>query len=269
VITVADYELVRPLGEGALGRTFVARPPTRLGAVDAHVVLKVLHRHVTDDELQVAAAELATWSATPSSHLATVHEVGRDDLGTVFVVTEYEPGGSLAAPGRPLGRVDVLRAVAHVAHAAHDLHENGLVHRNIKPANVLLSGRGAKLVDLLVSPALAPGQTASLRPGAALDCVDPRILAGAVPGRTSDVWSLGATMHRALTGVSLYGEIPEIDPLAAVRHLLGTRPRLGGSLEPDEARIILECLAADAGDRPGTAREVAEQIESLVEGHAR
>jgi serine/threonine protein kinase len=143
-----------------------------------------------------------------------------------------------------------------VARALRDLHQAGIVHANVKPSNVLLHDHGAWLSDAAPS-VLVP------MPGP-VEYTDPDVLRGAAPSPASDLWSLGVTMHRALTGASLYGEVPDVDRSAAIRHVLGSQPRLGGGLRPGEAHVIGGCLAA-AGERP-TATEVVDRLEPLVGG---
>ncbi len=105
------------------------------------------------------------------------------------------------------------------ARAAHDLHEKGIVHRDIKPSNVMLTDAGAKLSDLGLAHLLAQGRGGHQHGGGGAnpEYVDPRLVDGAAPFRRSDIWSLGVTLHWALTGDSLYGDLPDNDPLFAAR----------------------------------------------------
>jgi serine/threonine protein kinase len=250
------YEAVRLLGEGSSGTSWLARRPARLRVDGDHVVVKVLRQPLTDGQFEHLSAELSAFAAVESTHLVPLYEVGID-AGRAHVVMAYGAGGSLECPRRPLVRAESVRAAAAVAHGLAALHEAELVHGNVKPANVLLHDRGAWLSDP-ASAVLAPFPEP-------VEYVDPDVLRGAGRSRTSDVWSLGVTMHRALTGSSLYGEVPEVDRNAAVHHVLSTAPRLGGGLHPGEALVIGGCLAAAAGERP-TATGVADRIEPLVEG---
>lgn len=92
--------------------------------------------------------------------------------------------------------------------------------------------------------------------------MDP-LLAGDVPSRATDIWSLGACLHRALTGDGVYGEVPDTQPLLAIRAALAQAPpALSENLDRDERTLIANCLAL-AGSRPSTAMEVAVRIDGL------
>ena len=164
-------------------------------------------------------------------------------------------------------RTKALNTVADAARTAHDLHEEGLVQRDIKPENVLLHENGAKLSDLGLAQVVSPGRTLSgLGPIDSVEYLDPAILRGQRPSRSTDIWSLGMTLHRALTGVGVYGNLPQEDPLLALRRVMGSSPQLDPSLGPAEADVITRCLDPDPARRPATAKVVAEAIAGLPAG---
>ena len=114
---------------------------------------------------------------------------------------EYFPLGSLAAPARPLTRDDVLRAVEHAARAVHALHEAGLAHGDVKPGNVMLHEDGGKLSDLGLARVFNAGAALTgMAPETSVEFLDPSLLLGEPPSRATDIWALGATLHRALSG---------------------------------------------------------------------
>jgi len=127
----------------------------------------------------------------------------------------------------------------------------------------MLHETGAKLRDLGLADVLNPGQTATTV--GALDMVafiDPGILLGDRASRDSDIWSLGATLHQALTGQGLFGDLPT-DPLAAIRKMIGGAPAPHASLTEDEARVITACIAPK-GERYLTASALADDLDHLV-----
>jgi eukaryotic-like serine/threonine-protein kinase len=261
---IADYRLVRSLGGGSHGEFFLAEPPTRLGLDAEYVAVKVMAGQTQDDAFRRATRELRLFAQVKSPHLVTLYDAGQEG-GRFYYAMEYLPLGSLAAPARPLDRAHTLRAVADACRAAHVLHEAGIAHRSIKPANILLTEEGGKLSDLGLAQVLQPGMTVTgMGPIGSVEYLDPAILAGERAGRSSDLWSIGVTLHRAITGEGVYGELPENEPLVAIRKVLSSDPVLSDRLSDDERALIEACLAADAADRPATALEVAERIDALI-----
>jgi hypothetical protein len=96
-----------------------------------------------------------------------------------------------------------------------------------------------------------------------VEFLDPALLRGERPSRATEVFSLGATLHRALTGTGLYGELPDAEPLLAIRKVMNTQPTPAPGLSDEEAALVRACLAP-VGERPATAQEVALRLESLA-----
>src|SRR4029450_1858112 len=261
---IADYRLVRSLGGGSHGEFFLAEPPTRLGLDAEYVAVKVMAGQTQDDAFRRGPRCLRRFAQVKSPHLVTLYDAGQEG-GRFYYAMEYLPLGSLAAPARPLDRAHTLRAVADACRAAHVLHEAGIAHRSIKPANILLTEEGGKLSDLGLAQVLQPGMTVTgMGPIGSVEYLDPAILAGERAGRSSDLWSIGVTLHRAITGEGVYGELPENEPLVAIRKVLSSDPVLSDRLSDEERALIEACLAPDAADRPATALEVAERIDALT-----
>lgn len=261
---IADYRFERRLGEGNHGTFYLARPPARLGLDVQHVAVKVLPGSTSDDSFRRATRELRAFASATSPYLVTLFDAGQQER-TFFYSMEYFPKGSLAQADSPLTRPEVLRAVAQAARAAHALHEAGVVHRSIKPENILLHEDGARLSDLGLAQTLAPGLTVTgIGPIGSVEYVEPRILLGERGSRASDIWSLAVTLHRTLTGRGVYGDLPAQDALLAVRKVLSTRPELSPDLAEGDRALLARCLAADPADRPPDALAFAEQCEALA-----
>jgi serine/threonine protein kinase len=261
---IADYQIVRALGEGNHGRFYLAMPPRRLNLTDEFVALKVFTGHCSEQAYDRGVRELRAFAQVSSPYLVRVYDAVLHE--SFLYAMEYFPGGSLASPARPLAREEVLIALEHTALAAHALHEAGLSHGDIKPANIMLGEDGAKLSDLGLARFLAPGVTLTgMATAASLEYLDPALLQGERPSRASEIWSLGATLHRSLTGAGLYGELPDNEPLLAIRRLMSTQPTVAPGLAPGEAELIHACLAPPA-ERLGTALEVASVLEQLRKG---
>ena len=266
---VADYVVVRQLGEGNHGRYYLARPPARLELAEEFVALKVFGDRVGELAYERGVRELRAFAAVRSPYLVTVYDAVLED--TFAYAMQYFPLGSLSAPARPLARTEVHRALENAARAAHALHEAGMAHSDIKPANVLLTegsggsaaGIGGRLSDLGLARFLAPGATlTSMGRASSVEYVDPDVIGGARPSRRTEIWALGATVHRALAGTGLYGELPDAQPLLAIRKVLGAQPQIDPALRPDEAELVRLCLAPDDARLP-TADAVADRLAAL------
>jgi eukaryotic-like serine/threonine-protein kinase len=257
---IADYHFVRSLGAGNHGSYYLAEKPARLPVSDAQVVVKVMSGRTSDETFRRATKELKAFAAVQSPYLVRLFDAGQES-GVFFYAMEHLPLGSLAEPAKPLSQAEVRRAVAHAAMAAHALHEAGLVHRDIQPANVLLHADGAKLSDLGLAQVIQPGVTMTgMGAVASVEYVDPALLQGGRASAATDIWSLGITLHRALTGKGVYGELPDSDPLLALRRVLSSKPELEPELDLPTADLVRACLDPDPASRPRTAAEVAERL---------
>ncbi len=259
---IADYRVIRLLGEGNHGRYYLARPPARLGLGEEFVAIKVFGDRVGEQAYERGVRELRAFAAVRSPYLVRVFDAVLED--SFVYAMEYFPLGSLAAPARPLPRQAVLTALEHAARAAHALHEAGIAHADIKPANVLVADDGGgRLSDLGLARFLNPGSTLTgMGRASSVEFLDPELLAGARPSRRTEVWALGATIHRALAGTGLYGELRDTQPLLAIRRVLSSRPQGHPSLSPADAAVVRDCLA-EGDARLGTAAEVADRLARL------
>lgn len=259
---IADYEIVQSLSDGNQSHYWYARCPERLGLGGSMAAIKTYDYAANDAEFERVAGHLKTYATIHSPHLVRLYEVGQQG-SLVFIAGDYVAGGSLARPARPFSRIDVLRAMADAARGANDLHESGIAHRAIRPGNVLLDDDGAKLGDVGISHLLSPGQTiTSAAQMGTIEHLAPELVQGQPPSRATDIWALAATMHKVLTGLSFYPELPTDSLVSALRHLLTERPIMGDALRNGERRIIESCVAPDPADRPKTGAELADEIDA-------
>jgi serine/threonine protein kinase len=279
---IADYDFIESLGHGNHGEFFLARRPERL-PVDAEFVAVKVVGGTGQDAFRRATRELQIFAAVRSPYLVTLYDAGQQG-GIFYYSMEYLPAGSLAAPATPLDRREVYTALAHAALATQALHDADIVHRDIKPGNVLLTdtmltsttspvpagtdsgiGRrkiGGKLSDLGLSQVLTPGVTVTGMGGlTSVEFTDVALLRGDAPSPAGDVWSLGATLHWSMTGLGLYGGLPTHDPLMTLRTVLSTPPQLAPGLPDEVADLVRSCIG-DVAKRPSAA-DVAARLESL------
>jgi serine/threonine protein kinase len=263
VQSIADYEFIRPLGLGNHGQFFLARKPERLPLDAEFVAVKVFAGTTTEDVFRRATRELKAFAAVPSPYIVSLYDAGQHD-GVLYYSMEYVPGGSLADPAQPLSSGEAIKAVGDAARAAAALHAANLVHRDIKPGNVLLHTRGGKLSDLGLAHVVAPGVTVTgMGPVTSVEYTDPALLLGAQATPAADVYSLGVMLHRVITGQCIFGEdLPADDGLLALRRVMSATVQLSPSLPPATAELIGEC-AGPAADRPSAA-QFAERLGQLL-----
>jgi serine/threonine protein kinase len=258
---IADYEFVRSLGAGNHGEFFLARKPDRLPVDAEYVAVKVVGG-TGQDAFRRATRELRAFAAVRSPFLVTLYDAGQQG-GVFYYSMEYLPAGSLGRPAAQPPRHAALRAIACAARAAQALHEEGLVHRDIRPGNVLLTEDGGKLSDLGLTQVLTPGATVTGMGGiGSVEFTDPAMLQGETPMPACDVWSLGATIYWVVTGGGLYGELPTHDPLLTLRKVYSTPPKVRPDLEPEIAELVHACIG-DVAKRP-TAAGVADRLYTLA-----
>jgi len=217
VQTIADYDLIRSLGWGNHGQFFLARKPARLPVDVEFVAVKVFAGRSTADTFRRATRELKAFAAVPSPYIVSLYDAGQHD-GVLYYSMEYLDRGSLAEPAQPIGQGEAIAAIRDAAIAVSALHAADLVHRDIKPGNIMLSEHGGKLSDLGLAHVIAPGVTVTgMGSVASIEYTDPEQLQGAPAGPATDVWSLGVTLHRVLSGSGIYGEdLPADDGLLAL-----------------------------------------------------
>ncbi|MEM9613362.1 MAG: protein kinase [Actinomycetota bacterium] len=265
---IADYEFLHLLGEGSHGSVWLARTPDRLGIGADQVTVKTLAHNASETDFEHLRDHLRRYTAVASPRLVPLYDVGLQ--GTALYYTgEYFADGSLAQPARPFTRASVLAAVADAATAAHGLHEAGIAHQAIKPGNVLIDGTTAKLGDVGLQQVLTPGQTITgLDQIGAIEFLAPELIQGEAPSRATDIWALGATLHRVLTGRPIYPNVPDDSQLEALRYMLSERPTLNDALREDEQVVVGSALSSDPADRPPTALEFAKAVTELAHRYA-
>ncbi|MGH9120968.1 MAG: hypothetical protein ACRDYC_03345, partial [Acidimicrobiales bacterium] len=239
-----------------------AKPPQRLGLPDEVVVAVIGTANPV--RWPRLSAHLQSVAAVGSPYLPRLLEAGdgTNSEGAVWVSRESWGPSSLANTAASLNVADRLRALSGAARAAHDLHEAGLTHGRISPRTVLVGPYKAGLEPPLNEPDAEPGLVVRARRADELDAVDPALLRGDPPSRSTDVWALGATIHRTFTGHLLHPGLGGDVPSTAVARALFEAPQLDPAL-PAELRPLVEaCLSPDPADRPASALEVAEQLQA-------
>ena len=193
------------------------------------------------------------------------------DGGAPVIVFEYVPGESLAARLARVGRLpepEAARLAAEVAEALAHAHTRGVVHRDVKPANILIDPDGrARLVDFGIARTVQEAQTRLTNQGdvmGTLRYMAPEQLADGSPGPSIDIFALGAVLYEMLVGRPAF-DAPT--PVALLRQH-EQPPAPAPDVSPALMALCLACLRRDPARRPATAAEVAQFLRGWLAGSA-
>jgi serine/threonine protein kinase/tetratricopeptide (TPR) repeat protein len=269
--TISHYRIIEKLGEGGMGVVYRAED-TRL---KRPVAIKFLPSRVTTDtdarERFLREAQAAASVNHPN--ICTIHEVDEHD-GMVFIVMECVEGEDLRARLRdgPLDPDAAIDIAIQVAEGLAEAHEHGIVHRDIKPGNVMLSPGGrVRIMDFGLAR-LAAGAELT-RPGTTVGTaayMSPEQIRGRDVDHRADIWSLGAVLYELLTGSKPFQADNEHAMLHAVLSEEPQRPRSLRSDLPQELEVVvLKMLAKDPARRYQTAHEALGALRDAAEPEPR
>ncbi|HJU51201.1 MAG TPA: serine/threonine-protein kinase [Acidimicrobiia bacterium] len=235
------YELVDVLASGGMATVWRARD-TRLNRL---VALKRPHPAPIENKVHERMAREARAAAgVTHPNLVTMFDTGVDQHGP-YLVMELVSGPTLAAPGREISVSEAIGIGAQLADALAAVHEAGVVHRDVKPANVILSPDGPRLTDFGIA-SIEEGTSELTLPGTVLATPSfgaPEVLEGGAPTPASDVFSLAALIYGLISGRPAFADTNRADP---------PPPLADAALD----RVLRPALAAEPGQRP-SARELA------------
>ncbi|MET0998778.1 MAG: serine/threonine-protein kinase [Marmoricola sp.] len=255
---VGSYRLLAPIGEGGMGVVHLAQ-----GVDGKRVALKVLRPHIVGDleARERLAREVSSLKRISSPRIAEILDA--DPHGPVpFVVTRYVPGLSLyhhVAEEGPIAGTDLLHFADALAEALEAVHKVGVLHRDIKPTNVLMEGRSPVLIDFgLARVAEDPRLTQTGWLLGTPGYLAPEILYGDDATPASDVHAWAATVAFAATGRPPYGTGPSMAIMDRVRR---GEYQLSGVPE-SLTQLLRECLDPEPLQRP-TVRELRSRLHDL------
>jgi len=260
--TIGRYEVQRELARGGHGVVYLARDPE----LDRHVAIKVLpsERERSPDARERLRAEARIISALDHPHIATIFEIDRTARGDLFVVMGYYAGDTLrtrlAAGAMPVE--EALRVAVQVADALAAAHAKGIVHRDVKPENVILTTSGARLLDFGIAVTVAGTEEAA--PAGTVAYMSPEQSHGASAAPSADLWALGVVLYEMLAGRRPFDGQRSDVLLDVIRH--GEPPPLRAlrpELPLDLVQLVEECLEKDPARRPHGADVVRRRLLAL------
>jgi eukaryotic-like serine/threonine-protein kinase len=283
---LGPYEILSPLGAGGMGEVYRARD-IRL---DRTVAIKVLPTHLSaNPDLRARfEREAKAISALQHSHICVLHDVGTE-ADVDFLVMEYLEGETLAARllRKPLALDEALRIAIELADALDAAHRHGVIHRDLKPGNIMLTKSGAKLMDFGLAKPHGLAASGSLPVFSAVATmtspVSPITTAGTVVGTVqymspeqiqgheadarSDLFAFGATLYEMLSGKRAFQGKSQLSVASAI---LEKDPEPLNTLQPltplSLERLVSKCLAKDPEDRWQGARDLATELGWIAEG---
>src|SRR5467141_4605896 len=275
------YEIQTPLGAGGMGEVNRARD-TRL---ERSVAIKILPPHLSDDPTlrQRFEREAKAISSLNHPHICVLHDVGRQD-GTDFLVMEYLEGETLAKrlEKGPLPLAQALQFGIQIADALDKAHRNGVVHRDLKPGNIMLTPSGAKLLDFGLAKAAVPLAAGETLTAAAthttpvthqgtivgtFQYMSPEQVEGKEVDARSDIFSFGSVLYEMVTGRRAF---PGKSQLSVASAILEKDPEPISTLQPLTPpaldRAVRRCLAKDPEDRWQSTRDLLLELKWIAGG---
>ena len=269
--TLGDYELLEPIGQGAVGVVYKARQLS----LDRIVAVKLLTSGAlaSPDVIHRFRTEAVAAGSLQHPNIVAVHEVGLTE-GQHYLVMDYVAGPTLASLVRdgPLSAQRAAQLVRTIAEAVHFAHERGILHRDLKPSNVLLDVDGQpRVTDFGLAKRLSDSQPSTLNAQLTLSgqvlgspgFMPPEQASGqrGQVGRRSDVYGLGAILYFLIAGRAPFASGAVTDVLHQVVNEEPLAPRLlNRATPPDLQTICLKSLEKEPDRRYPTAQALAEEL---------
>lgn len=272
-VLCGNYKVLRIIGEGGMGRVYEAQH-TRIAG--KRFAIKLLHPEFARQPGVLARFQREAEASAAISHpnVVGVYDVDRTADGTPFMVSELLEGHDLSKQLEKSVRISPMQAVTiarQVCRALQAAHDKGVIHRDVKPENVFLTGTledpSIKVLDFGISRLEGAGSSSLTKTGMVLGTpayMPPEQAAGkAVDGRV-DVYGVGAILYRALTGRLPYGDD---EPAVTIAKLLTSEPERPRQISPDIPEslemIIQKAMAREPERRFQTLRELELALESF------
>ena len=278
--TLSHYRIIEKIGEGGMGEVYLAED----SRLDRKVALKILPEHLSEraDRRERFEREARAVSSLNHPHICTLHDIGEQD-GIHYLVMEHLEGESLAARLKkgalPLDQT--LEYAIQIADALDRAHRQGVVHRDLKPDNIMLTKSGAKLLDfglaklrateatqenLSALPTEHTNLTAEGTILGTLQYMAPEQLEGKDTDSRTDIFAFGAVVYEMATGKKAFEGKSQASLIAAI---MGQDPRPMSELQPMTPQlldwVVKKCLAKQPDERVQSAHDVMQELKWVTE----
>ena len=267
-VLAGKYRIIEPIGKGGMGIVYKAEDIK----LERTVALKFLPAELTEDpearERFVREAKAA--AALSHNHICTIHEIGEDE-NQYFIAMEYIGGQSLKEKilEGPFDQTEALDIVIQVAEGLKEAHEKGIIHRDIKPGNIMVTDKStAKVMDFGLAKVFGASLiTKEAKTMGTVAYMSPEQAQGQSVDHRTDIWSLGVILYEMLTGqLPFKGEFDQSMIHSILHHepepLTKAIPTTPKTLE----NVVFTALAKNSADRYQSMAEFLEDLKSIGEG---
>jgi eukaryotic-like serine/threonine-protein kinase len=261
------FRLEEKVGSGGMSSVYRAYDPT----LERSVAIKLMHRDISSDPAQLERfrREARAVAQLNHPHVVTVIDAGEDE-GAPYIVFEYVEGETLKERIRRLGRLPIDEAIAYaieIGRALECAHAHKLVHRDVKPQNVLIDRDGrAKVTDFGIARSMeAQGLTATGRVLGTTDYVSPEQALGHEVTEQSDIYSLGVVLYEMLTGEAPFKADTQV--AVAMKHVREPMPdvqRRRPEISATLAAVVERATAKETQHRYATVDEMVHDLEEVL-----
>ncbi|SRR5579883_2063650 len=267
---LGSLEVVEQIGQGGMATVYKAYQP----ALDRFVAIKVLPAAYAKDHtfMERFVREARSIAKLYHPHILPVHDFGEQD-GTTYIVMEYVAGGTLKRrlkPNQPMPLQDAIDLILQACQALDCAHQNGIVHRDVKPGNMLLRNDSFLLLSDFGIVKILESNTVLTRTGVGIGTpqyMSPEQGTGSPNvGPRSDLYSLGIVLYQAVTGRVPYGSPGDAPLTISLKHVNEPLPpprQFAPDLPPMVEQVIVKALEKDPDRRFQSAAEMVDALENI------